>query len=172
MRAQLLSKKTPFDIFVSCMPHIPFPYPCFIHAYACGSIQGINANSVRPYARILLLPVVHLSFLSPPPLPLMASCPQLPPANPISPSRRPISFPQAYPAPKEMAENTSTTPAEIIQAVNVGLIVSSPCAMAFVGRIFFAWRSLLVSRDLLLTAFGDLGPPIPIPVSAAEQSAG
>lgn len=67
---------------------------------------------------------------------------------PISPSNLPISFPQAYPALKLMAEKTSTTPAEIIQVMSVGLIMTSSSYATFGVplRVFLATRSLLCSR--------------------------
>ena len=79
----------------------------------------------------------------------MASPPHDPDVRrPISPSSRPTSLPQAYPALKLMAEKTRTTPAEIIQVINVGLISisSSYPALGVALRVFFVSRSLLCSR--------------------------
>ena len=53
-----------------------------------------------------------------------------------------------------MAENTRTTPAEMIHEANVGLIISSLTTAALVERAFFVCRSLLDSRDLRLVSFG------------------
>src|ERR1700744_4686978 len=105
---------------------------------------------------MLLAAELHLSLLSPLPLDFIASWPPLPPGSPISPSILPTSRPQAYPALKLMAENTRTTPADIIHAARVGLISSSfVVAVLLVGRAFFAWRSLLDSRDFRLICFGE-----------------
>lgn len=106
------------------------------------------------YAVMLLLVVLHRSLLKP--LPLMASRPQFPPASPMSLSNLPTSFPHPYPALKLIAENTSTTPAEIIQYVKVGLITSSD-ETAFADRSFFACRSLLDSLDRRFICLGDRG---------------
>lgn len=106
---------------------------------------------------MLLAAELHLSLRSPVPLPRRASCPQVPPGKPISPSIRPTSRPQAYPALKLMAEKTRTTPAEIIHDANVGLMRSSlvATAPALAARTFFACRSLLDSRDLRFVCLGD-----------------
>ena len=119
---------------------------------------------------MLLLPDVHLSLFKLPPL-LTTSCPQLPPVRPISPSILPTSLPQAYPALNEIAENTSRTPAEIIQAVSVELIVSSLVGVVFIDFIFFACRSLLDSRDFRLAALGDLVLGLSISDSGTNRKA-
>jgi hypothetical protein len=126
------------------------------------NVTPISCNSYpQPlqirHARMLLAADVQRNFRSPLPLDLMASCPQLPPGKPISPSIRPTSRPQAYPALKLMAEKTSTTPAEIIHDANVGLINSSLSAAAdlLVARNFFVWRSLLDSRDFRFVCLGE-----------------
>lgn len=93
----------------------------------------------------------------------MTSLPQLAPSRPSCASCRPTSFPHAYPAENEMAEKTSTTPADMNQVSMVGLTMTSSTGKAFVamGFNFFACRSLLDSRDLLFDAsLGDLGAAV------------
>jgi hypothetical protein len=112
---------------------------------------------------MLVLPAVHLNLLNPVP-DLMTSRPHDTPSVPIpaAPSKRPTSFPQAYPALKLIAENTSTTPAEIIQDISVGemMVSSVPEPDRTALRLFFVFRSLLCSRAFRLAVaacFGDDG---------------
>lgn len=102
--------------------------------------------------------VVNLNLLNPVLDPLIASLPQVAPSRPICASTLPTSLPQAYPALKLIAEKTRTTPAEMNHVIMVGESnTSSDVVAGFVtARSFFAFRSLLDSRDLRLGAsFGD-----------------
>ena len=91
----------------------------------------------------------------------MACCPHeaLSVPIPVVPSKRPTSFPQAYPALKLMAEKISTTPADIIHVINVGeTVVSSALNPGLVAaRLFFAFLSLLGSWALRFAAAACLG---------------
>jgi hypothetical protein len=147
----------------------PFPRShalVFISSYMHASIHGVlvSASSLisahhisNPHTRTALAPL-HLNLLNPLALPFIACVPHAPLVKPISPSNLPTSFPQAYPALKLIAENTSTTPAEIIHVISVGLIsISSSYAVLGVAlRVFFASRSLLCSRAFRFDAW-DLG---------------
>jgi hypothetical protein len=111
-------------------------------------------------ARTLELAVPHLKRLNPPVLPRMASLPQLAPSvpTPTVPSNLPTSLPHAYPTEKEMAEKTSTTPADIIQLIRIGDTVASSMlpATVFVARDFFTCRSLEGSLAFrFVAALGD-----------------
>lgn len=112
---------------------------------------------------------LHLSLLNPPAPPLTASFPH-PLDNvptPSAPSNLPTSFPQAYPALKLMAENTSTTPALIIHVSNVASYVdvvgNEDLDVAL--RVFLAsGRSLLDERALRLDAMerGEAGERVSV----------